>query len=451
MTVQGSAEPVHDSMAVKVPSKTKFLYSIGAFGTQFFNGVQAAATFWFWRSSGRVDPVSYTIIMVILYNIWNAVNDPVFGWLSDKTQSRWGRRIPYIRFFTPIWFISMIFLFFPYLSLGQLGMAIWLAVFIIIFDGCYTFVAGCYNSLMPELTSITTERTNINTITQIFALLGTGISFVFPLLLAEKELSLFIFIIIGGIVALLVLFIPSFFLKERKSLTSEPPLGLFDAVKYSIKNRPFMSFVGWNFMGQFAISTILLIAIDYAQNVLGAGDLEKYLIFGALFLTLLPGFFIARAMANKKGVKFTVMLSTFIVATGLLILFFAEVTWMAIVSLSVAGFGLAGVMIFAYVMIAEATDYDELTTHQRREAMFFGTNALLTKPAIGMAHGVATWTLALVVSSSLAHRMVIGLFPSIALFISLIFLFFYPKKGETDEMKKQLSLFHQKLETEVEL
>ncbi len=448
-----ASEPLKDTMAVNVPRSTKLLYGIGLFGTQFYNGVQAAATAWFWLDIMKLDYAYYFIIMTIFYNIWNTLNDPIFGWISDRTKTRWGRRIPYIRFLTPIWLISTIFLFFPYLSADQISMALWLMVFIILFDGCYTMVAGCYNSLMPELTTLTTERTRINLLAQIFGMIAIGISFIFPLMLKDNVPAFFMFVIIGGLIALSVLVVPSFFIRERM-VFEEKPLGLVSALKYSLRNRPFMTFIGWNFMVQFTTSIVLANIIFYASNVLRATGLQSFLVAGALFGTILPGFFIASSLGKRKGVRFTVLLSTFIIATALLLLFLSESYWMAIASLALAGLGLAGAMVFTNVMIAESIDFDELKTNQRREAMFFGTNALFTKPAIGIAQGVLTLTLAFTgyqqgVSPELqlpfaifGIRMIMGLFPSIALYLSLLFIYFYPKPPQIQDMKYKLSLLH---------
>ena len=159
-------------------------------------------------------------------------------------------------------------------------------------------------------------------------------------------------------------------------------------------------------------------------------------------------------IAKTKGIRTTVMLCTFLAAWGLLLLFFAQEYWMAVVSLCYCGFGLAGLLVFGNVMIGESADFDELKTNQRREAMFFGTNALFTKPAIGIAHGVLALTLAYsfyspgapsqVPQALVGIRMIMGLFPSIALFISLIFIYFYPKLKEVQAMKKKLEELHLK-------
>ncbi len=443
------SQMITDSMAVTVPGKTKIIYGMGAFGTQFFNGVQAAATYKFFFTLMKMDALSWTIIMLVIYNIWNAINDPIFGWISDRTKSKMGRRIPYIRFLTPIWLLTMVLLFVP-VQFDQMSMFIWLTVFILLFDGCYTMVAGCYNSLMPELSTSTDERTKVNFFTQIFAIIGVAISFIFPLVLLPETLvsvaqliPFFIFIIIGGVIALSVLFIPSFFLKEREIPKDKKPLGLIKAIKFSIKNKPFMSFIGWNFMVQFSSSIVILIAIDYSQNVLSATGFMSYLIFGALFISLIPGFLVNKYISQKKGIRYAVFLSTLTIASGLLLLFLAgQIAWLAIISLVIAGFGLSGGLMFANVMIGESSDFDELKTNQRREAMFFGTNALFTKPAIGVANTVAAWTVTLIASPILAYSMIMGLFPSIALFLSLIFLVFYPNLEETQVMKGKLGKLH---------
>lgn len=445
---------IADSMAVIVPLRTKLLYGMGAFGTQFFNGVQAAATAWFWFDKMALDPIYYILIMVIFYNIWNAINDPLFGWISDRTKSKRGRRLPYIRFLSPLWLICTVILFFPYLTLSEIGLAIWLTTALLLFDGCYTMVAGCYNSLMPELSTITTERTKISLFSQIFAIFGMAISFVFPMLLVDDVNAFFLFVIIGSIVAMLVLFIPSFFLRERKIAEDEKPLGLVSALKASIKNRAFISFVGWNFFIQFTTSIVIANLLFYSEYVLRTTTIQSFILFGALIITLIPGFIISMNLGKKKGIKFSMLLFTFIIALGLFLLFLSTTFWMSAISLGICGVSLAGPLVFANVMVAEATDYDELKTNQRREAMFFGTNALLTKPAIGFAQGILALTFMLTgfiqdstpeaqpASAIFGIRMVMGLFPSIALFISLIFLYFYPNLKETEEMKRKLSELH---------
>lgn len=458
-------EENEDFMAVKVPFKTSLLYGIGFLGSALFTGIQTNATAWFWYNLMGLDAFVYSFIMVVIYNIWNAINDPIFGYLSDRTRSRWGRRIPWIRFFSPVWLVSGIFLFFPFLSFGELGLAIWFTAFICIFDLCFSIVIGCLNSLLPEFTTLTSERTKVNLISTILGFVGTAISFILPLLLKGNVIQFFIFVIIADIIAFTLIFIPSLILKERREcFENVKSLGFKKAVVESLKNRTFLSFLGWNFMVQFASAILMANIFFYATYILKATaeDPASYLLFISLLIPLIPGFFIWSKLGKKRGIKQVVMICSLFSATGLLLLFLAPDLTFSMISLAVVGAGLSGLMMFGNVMIAESTDFDELRTKQRREAMFFATNALFTKPAIGLAEGALAITLTLTgfikeeideitgetiifdqpLSALWGIKMVMGLFPAIALYTSIFFIYFYPNLKRTQKMKQALSILH---------
>jgi len=454
-----------DIMAVEVNTGEKIVFGLGYLGTQLYNGIQASVTAWFWLNILKLNSLAYSIIMLIFYNIWNAINDPIFGWISDKTDpKKWkGRRTPYIKIFTPIWFISTILLFLPFISLDQIGLAIWLTIFLLLFDTCYTMVAGCLNALLPELTTITTERTKISLISQIFTMIGVVTAFIFPVMFKNNVNAFFIFILIASTIAMIALLIPGFLIKEKRIYIEEEPLGLKEALVESIKNRPFMAFCAYNFMQQFLTSIIMANIIFYATHVLRTSSVVAMLLFVALFIALLPGFVIWMRVGKEKGVKIAVFFSVLIIGIGLTFLFVADFLF-AFISLAIIGFGLAGPLVFTNVMIAECTDWDELRTHRRREAMYFGTNALFTKPAIGVAQAVLAMTLAITgfipdlidpiwgnvinIPQSTAAiwgiRMIMGLFPAIAAFIGLLFIWLYPLDLKTtNEMKEKLKKLHQ--------
>jgi Na+/melibiose symporter-like transporter len=206
----------------------------------------------------------------------------------------------------------------------------------------------------------------------------------------------------------------------------------------------------------------------YATYILNATaeDPASYLLFISLLVPLIPGFFIWSKLGKKRGIRQVVMICSLFSATGLLLLFLAPDLTFSMISLAVVGAGLSGLMMFANVMIAESTDFDELRTKQRREAMFFATNALFTKPAIGLAEGVLAITLTLTgfikeefdnvtgetiifdqpISALWGIKMVMGLFPAIALYSSIIFIYFYPNLKKSQNMKQQLSILHKTIQ-----
>lgn len=446
-----------------VPLKMKFVFGSGMFGTQIFNGIMITSTAWFWLNIMGIDNLLYSFFMLVVYNIWNAVNDPVFGWLSDKTRTRWGRRIPYIRFFSPIWFIAHVLLFLPLVD-TEIGLVIWFIVVLLIFDGCYTLVSNANNSLLGELSFDTTERASINTIAMILGALGNGISFLGPLMFKENVYAFQLFVLIGGIAGLITLLIPGFIIKEREIAEEETPLGLWTSIKTSFKNKPFLAYVFWYFAIEYTTATVFSTLIFYSTFVLEVGSLQSALLMLAFVIFAAPGFPLFFKMQQKKGIRKTVMLATLILAIGFLLLIFVENFFLVLLVLGIAGFGAAAPLMLRNVMIVEAADWDELETNRRREAMFFGANALMTKPAIGLVQAVLAMTLAITgfrndevdsVTGDVTHlvqtpeailgiKLVMGLFPFIILIcVGLLAISFYPKMEETKEMKRKLMILHE--------
>ncbi len=73
----------------------------------FFNTVQTFLLF-FYTDVVRLDPQLVGLGFAISYGVWNAVNDPLIGMVSDRTRTRWGRRIPYIAVGTLLTFLLFI-------------------------------------------------------------------------------------------------------------------------------------------------------------------------------------------------------------------------------------------------------------------------------------------------------------------------------------------------------
>jgi GPH family glycoside/pentoside/hexuronide:cation symporter len=145
-------------------------------------------------------------------------------------------------------------------------------------------------------------------------------------------------------------------------------------------------------------------------------------------------------------------------ATGLLLLTFVPAT-IIYLSLALAGIGLVGPLVLTNVMFAQVIDEDELKTGVRREAIYFGINAFITKPAQSVALALPAILLTLAhfvpridgVTQTQTHpadvdfaiRTFMGLIPAIALYIEVLILQFYPLKGEyLAKVQKEILVLH---------
>ena len=104
--------------------------------------------------------------------LWDAVNDPLFGLLSDRIRTRWGRRrvlllfgaVPLGLFFMLMWIVP---------ALDQIWLAVYYAMTFILFDTAFTIVHVGYNALTPEMTSDYDERSTLNGYRMVFSIAGT--------------------------------------------------------------------------------------------------------------------------------------------------------------------------------------------------------------------------------------------------------------------------------------
>jgi len=95
----------------KLSMKEKIIYASGNLPGNFFGSFtgQIQNFYVWWMGLGAI----YILIGQILYGIWNVLNDPIFGYLQDKTKSKDGRYVPWIKWFAPLFTVAFIIMFLP--------------------------------------------------------------------------------------------------------------------------------------------------------------------------------------------------------------------------------------------------------------------------------------------------------------------------------------------------
>jgi len=402
----------------------------------------------------------------LIFSFWNAINDPLFGFIEDRTKSeKYGRRIPYIRFGAPLYGIAFILCWIPLADVDdQFALFFNLTIVLFIFDTLFT-ILGLINFTLPAEMAITAkERANLLVYGATISSISYVIAYIIPLLFLtgnespNAAIEFLVAMIVVGVICAIILFVSSFYLKENKYTQMEESLPIFKGIVETFKNTPFLIYEISNFSFTFA-QTILTTAIFYyVTYVLILTGFLTTLPLLVVFVMIFAFFMVFNKLVEKLGVKKTYVLALICSGLSFLLTYFIGWTiYFALFGFILIGIGFSGFMLTNQVVIADIVDYDETRTGKRRETTYSGINALITKPAIS----IANWLFLLIINdfgfdsnqttqtSSAQMGIMIGfsLIPAIFLIFSSIVMLFYPLDGpEWLAQKTELIKIHEKKE-----
>jgi GPH family glycoside/pentoside/hexuronide:cation symporter len=446
----------------------KIVFGIGALGSNLIAGVYSALLPIFYQdylglTAGWIATAS------LVYALWNAINDPLFGYITDNTRTRWGRRIPYMRFTAPFLALTFILVWFAPQGAGDRALFLWMLATMLLYDTCYTIIGLTYSSLVPELTESDAERNGLQISYSLFMLLGTLLGFVIPDLFRPKSgelsvLPLQMAMVGVGVFGMLMILFTTLKVRERPEFTRvDRPLAFWPSLRFTFASRSFLVLVSANFMSVLVASLLTSMVFYLADYVVKVNTL---VLLACIFVPLIGGVPLTPLFRRRFGVVGANQALMLIGATGLLLIPVVPVAAIP-ACLALVGFGLSGPQTLTNVLYGQVVDEDELRSGVRREGAFFGANALLTKPAQSIALALTPFVLELsgFVSRSanlgvvavqpagavLGIKLVSGLLPGVALLLGALILSAYPLRGRyLDEIKAGVLALHAQKEQALE-
>jgi GPH family glycoside/pentoside/hexuronide:cation symporter len=340
---------------------------------------------------------------------------------------------------------------------------LYLLLMLILYDTFYTMVALPYDSLFPELYTSVKERSQVNTIRQILAVVGLLAAALIPGIvvagesapLDEQMSSYFVNgIITAVIIGISLLISLKWGVKERKEFKldylQQPKF--FESLKYSMKNKGFVLYTIMFFLYEYVLLLLATIVQIFGRELLNASPFETSIIMGIMYVVGLASVALWRWLDVKIGSKkgYAIAIVAYFFAS--LPLMFIDDYLIAVVIAVFMGIGFGGMLYFIYLIIADVIDEDELKTGIRREGAFFGiTNffmrlsMILSIVTIGIVFIQTGWEIYdPLVDVTFGLRLLFIVIPGIALGISLICLYFFPySKSYVQEMKEKLTELHE--------
>ncbi|MGL6283740.1 MAG: MFS transporter [Microcoleaceae cyanobacterium] len=379
---------------------TKIAYGAGDLGPAM--GAVLSAFFlllFFTNVAGLPAGLAGSILMI--GKIWDAINDPIVGIMSDRTVHPWGRRYPWM-IYGAIPFGIFLFLQWIVPSQNTTILFCYYVAISIIANTFYTVVNLPYTALTPELTQDYNERTSLNSFRFAFSIGGSIFALVlaniiFNIFATEPEKKYIILAAICSVIAILAIYF-SVWGTWRQVMTNiqyieagdegNENLSFPEQLKIAFSNKPFLYVIGIYLCSWLAVqltTTIIPYFVMYWMNI---PETQVPIIAIVVQTTALAMLFVWSAISKKIGKKAVYFWGSgfYIMAqVGLFFLQPGQNSFMYFLAV-LAGIGISTAYLVPWSMIPDVIDLDELNTHRRREGIFYSFMVLLQK--IGLALGL---------------------------------------------------------------
>ncbi len=391
----------------RLTKKQMIIFAIGQLGWSTLSGIIGAwlVTFYLptkddlaggaiqYITPGLVIGGFLTILGLItaLSRVFDAVTDPLIASLSDRSTNKNGRRIPFMRRAAiPLAIVTVLLFCAPVKEISGLNVA-WISVFVVLFYLFMTMYCTPYNALISEFGKTQEDRMFISTAISLTFFVGTLLAytpFVFAGMLKGAvgfAWSYRICFIVLAVIAAVCMMIPTFLLKEKELVDTQPSESdMFKSLASTFKNREFRVFAGSDIMYWIGL-TLFQTGLPFFVKVSMHLD-ESYTMYFLGGMTVLSAVFypFVTGLVNKFGKKKLVIagflgLALAYVITALIgILPLPGLVFGVIICL-VSAFPMALLGIIPQSVVADVAEADGIVTGENREGMFFAARTFAMK------------------------------------------------------------------------
>jgi glycoside/pentoside/hexuronide:cation symporter, GPH family len=472
-----AATPDSPSPDDKIPVAAKAAYGFGGvndiFGHWLYPNVSGPV---FTMYLGLEASLVGAVLMIA--RLFDAFTDPFFGWLSDNTRTRWGRRRPYILFGSVAAGIALPCLFLA--SRRWDASAPWmhnrLFWFMLTSTFLYAPIISLYNmpylSLGSELTPNYHERTSVMAFKAIIQKVS-GIYLAFAWWFANRPLfndpstgkpnvllGMQWAAAFAGLMMIIAGFANFFCVRERYYVkaSQQPRTQFWATLRQTFRSRPFVVLLAIQFV--YVVPTTMIGGLSQYVGTYYSfhGDqatMSNYYFYGSIgyfafgVLGVGAASWIARYHGKRRALLFTL-------ATGILAfgsswwMYRPGGGWLIVLNTSLTGFCSTGLWVVLPSMCVDVVDDDEIRSGQRREGAFTSWNSWITKTGAALSLGLANFLLTAVgYKQSLGGdqtpqtiwwiRFLFAAIPMAALLVALVLLAFYPlTQSRMAEIRRQL-------------
>ncbi len=354
-------------------------YSAGFFGISLYS--QAFATFGFFFYVDHLQASADLIGLGMgIQGVLNALLNPLVGHISDRTRTRFGRRVPYILFGSIPFAIAFVFIWMPFVHHTATALFWYFLTSVFLYDVMFVLVVLNWTALFPEMYPTLRERAGVSAWRQGFGILGMILGVAFPPIL-YGAFGWTAMAVLFGAIGLVTMLVSLYGIRERPNPQPQAERGvpILRALRLTFVNRSFVPYVIASFFVQFPFVLIPAVMPFFTKYVLRATHDETTILLGTLFVTALPFVYVWSAITRRTGARAAMMAAAAVFGVGLIPFAFVRTFTTAWIAMAPLGAALAGLIVLLDVLISDVIDEDEMRSGARREGMYYGVQGFIIR------------------------------------------------------------------------
>ena len=420
-------------------------YAVGMFGTSIpINMFKTYAAIFYIDKLG-LSTAAFSLVLLI-YTFIDAADNPIYGYFSDRTRTKWGRRRPWLVIGTPLLALSFLAFFNPPSFVSGNFLFIYFLLTYILTGTLDSLVNANYGALFPELFRGDAARATTNAMRQAFQLVAMIISIALTPLVT-KQIGYPTTALVYGILGAAVILYSTFGCHENPENQKNQKPQLWDSLKTLFKNRKFWIAGFANAFYSATMSLVLASIPFYVKYALKIPDSQSTLLFATVLIIAIG----AVAIWAKLIKKFTLIpvwrAALLLLGIGFIPLYFANTLVTAILASALVGIGFAGVIATMDLIGAKIIDEDSDKSGVLREGIYSSAagfmnrlNGLFTSLAFFLVYKVYGFESGNVPGANPggAAKFLLIIFPFILMIISYVFSRFLDFNNKSPEDSKSL-------------
>ncbi|MEY2819297.1 MAG: MFS transporter [Chloroflexota bacterium] len=389
-------------MSRKLPFWLKTLYGSGDWGIASISMMRSIFYAIYLTDVVGIEP-RLASLGALVGIVWDAINDPIIGMLSDRVKSKLGRRRPFLLWFAFPFGLSFVMLWSAPNWESQIGLLIYVTLAFMISDTLTTLVAVPYYSLTPELTQNYDERTSLSSFRSVFQLVSAMVVVVAAPMIVDavilgggtQQQGFMTAGAVFGAIGALPLFIIGLSIRERfaSEAIEQDTLSFRETLKLAWQNIPFRYAVGiymfnWSAVDMVAITFPFFLLYWVAQgnllakiNLFGVDLALESAFFGVMMFScvlFVPFWLWISKRQNKIRAYIAGMAAWIVVELLIFTIQPGETTYMLTLA-AFAGIGVSAAYILPDSILPDVIEWDELRTGRRQEGIYYGIRTLIRK------------------------------------------------------------------------